>query len=175
MKKLLKVIPLVLILCVTISCQKDQASNSNPLFGAWKVIETATIDNEGQLKNSYDQSSIYLFQDDYYCIVWVQGNKPRNEFIDPWNPTNEEKIKAFDSLIVNAGMYDLEDSVIITYPIIARMPNFVGGKGFYEYKIENDTLVLTMFDELSKTGVRHTWVGKYKFQRTLIRLNRDKD
>jgi hypothetical protein len=105
-------------------------------------------------------------------MVMAQGDEPRNEYEDPWNPSDDEIIKAYNSILVNAGTYELKDSIIITYPIIARVPNFVGGTASYEYKIEGDTLELTWFDEVSKTGVPHPWAGKRKFQRTLMRIKK---
>lgn len=171
MKKLQILVPLVILLSFAVGCQKNEISTSNPLIGVWKVIETATIDAKDELKNSYEHSSLYIFQDDYYCMVMVQGNEPRTEFEDPWNPSDEEIIKAYNSILVNAGTYELKDSIIITYPIIARVPNFVGGSASYEYRIEGDTLELTWFDEVSKTGVPHPWAGKRKFQRMLMRIN----
>ena len=170
MKKLLMIIPLVFLLCVTFGCQQDKINFKNPVIGIWKVVETATVDSEGELKNLYEHSSLYIFQDYYYSMVMELGDEPRTDFVDPWNPTDVEKIKAYNSILVNAGMYELKNSVIITRPIIARVPNFVGGEAYYEYKIEGNTLTLTWFDEVSKTGVPHPLVGKLKFQRTLIRI-----
>jgi len=169
-KKLQIFTPLVILFCFTVGCQQDEVKPLNPLMGIWKVAETATIDPEGQLKNPYEHSSLYIFQDDYYFMVMVLGDEPRTEFVDPWDPTDDEKIEAYNSILVNAGIYEQKNSVIITRPIIARVPNFVGGEAYYEYKIEGNTLTLTWFDEVSKTGVPHPWVGKLKFQRTLIRI-----
>ena len=170
MKKLQIFTPLVILFCFTVSCQQDEAKTLNPLMGIWKVVETVTIDPEGQLKNPYEHSSLYIFQDDYYFMVMVLGDEPRTEFVDPWDPTDDEKIEAYNSILVNAGIYEQKNSVIITRPIIARVPNFVGGEAYYEYKIEGNTLTLTWFDEVSKTGVPHPLVGKLKFQITLIRI-----
>ena len=170
MKKLHKFILLVFLLCFTFSCDKKDIQNSNPLLGAWKVIETATIDSEGEIKNRYEHPSLYIFQEDFYSMVMILGDEPRPEFEDPWNPTADEKIKAYDSILVNAGRYELKESVVITRPIIARVPAFVGGEAFYEYKFEGNTLTLTWFDEVSKKGVPHPWAGKLKFRYTLIRI-----
>ncbi len=145
-------------------------SPSNPLVGVWKVIETAIIDANGNSKTSYEHPSVYIFQDDYYCMVMIQGDEPRTEFENPWNPTEEEIIKAYKSFLVNAGTYELKDSIMTTYPTIARVPNFVGGSASYECKIEGDTLELMMFDEVSKNGIPQPWVGKSKYLRTLIRV-----
>jgi len=54
------------------------------------------------------------------------------EFENPWNPTKEETIEAYMSFLANAGTYDLKDSIMTTYPTIARVPNFVGGSASYE-------------------------------------------
>ncbi|MDH4271058.1 MAG: lipocalin-like domain-containing protein [Candidatus Aminicenantes bacterium] len=107
-------------------------SSANPLVGVWKIIETAIIDANGESKNSCEHPGLYIFQDDYYCMAPIQGDEPRMEFENPWNPTKEETIEAYMSFLANAGTYDLKDSIMTTYPTIARVPNFVGGSASYE-------------------------------------------
>ncbi len=171
MKKIHLVISLIVLLGFAVGCRQKGTSTSNPLIGVWKVIETTTLGTENKTENTYEHPSLFLFQDAYYSMVMILGDEPRAEFEDPWNPTDDEKVSAYNSILVNAGTYKLKDNVLITRPSIARVPNFVGGEAFYEYKIEEDILTLTLFDEVSKKGIPQTWVGKSKFQRTLIRIN----
>ena len=132
MKQRLFIVQIVLLICITASCNADHLKKKNPLIGVWKVIETSVIDSEGESKNLYEHPSLYVFHEEYYCMVMVLGDEAHTEFKDPWSPTCEEKIAAYDSILVNAGTYELRESVIITRPIIARVPNFVGGEAYYD-------------------------------------------
>jgi len=64
----------------------------------------------------------------------------------------------------------LRNSVIITNPIIARVPNFVGGKAYYEYELQDHALTLIMYNEVSREGIPQPWVGRQKYRRVLIRI-----
>lgn len=172
LKQRLFIVQIVLLICITASCNPDYLKKKNPLIGVWKVIETSVIDSEGESKNLYEHPSLYVFYEEYYCMVMVLGDDARTEFKDPWNPTDDEKRAAYDSILVNAGTYELRDSVIITRPIIARVPNFVGGEAYYEYKLQNHALTLIMFNEVSSEGIPQPWVGRQKYRRVLNRINK---
>jgi len=75
--------------------------------------------------------------------MYVPGNKPRALY-KAQEPTNEEKISAFDSLIANTGTYEISGSTLTIHPIVARNPNFMaGGSDKYQFRIEGTTLTLT--------------------------------
>jgi hypothetical protein len=67
-------------------------------------------------------------------------------------------IKAYNSIVVNTGTYELTDTTMITFPIISRVPAFSGGMGVYEFRIESDTLCLTMTEEYAKNGDWASWL-----------------
>lgn len=73
-------------------------------------------------------------------------------------PTDEEKIARFNSLIVNAGSYSIEGSTLTAHPVVARMPDFVGGKLICDIRVDKDTMWLKFVDEYSFDGVQAPWV-----------------
>jgi hypothetical protein len=103
-------------------------------------------------------------------MVWTFGNEPQRPFIARWNPTDAEKIDRFDSLVVNAGTYEIEGQTLIARPLVARIPDFMGGKLICEYHIEKDTMTLKFVDEYSFDGVQAPWVASGGLVLTLKRV-----
>ena len=84
--------------------------------------------------------------------------EPQRFFAERWNPTDTEKIRRFNSLVVNSGTYEIKGSILTAHPIVARIPEFVGGKLICEYRLENDTMRLAFIDEYSYDGIQAPWV-----------------
>ena len=60
-------------------------------------------------------------------------------------PTAEEKVAAFDSLIANAGTYELSGKALTIRPTVARNPGFTGdGFAVYQVRFEGKALWLTI-------------------------------
>ena len=76
--------------------------------------------------------------------MYVASDKERPPYAGA-TPTPEEKVAAFDSLLANAGTYELFAGVLTIKPTIARNPGFSGG-GFATYRVTADgkTLRLTI-------------------------------
>jgi hypothetical protein len=73
----------------------------------------------------------------------VPGNQPRSLFKGE-DPTNEEKIAAYDSFVANSGTYEVTGATLTLHPMVARSPNFMaGGVAKYQLRIEETTLWLT--------------------------------
>ena len=104
-------------------------------------------------------------------MVWVFGAETQRCFAERWNPTDAEKIELFNSLVVNSGKYEIEGSTLTAHPIVARIPDFVGGKLICEYHIEKDTMRLKFVDEYSFDGVQAPWVKSGGLILTLVRID----
>jgi len=77
-------------------------------------------------------------------------------------PTDAEKLAAYDSFIANSGTYEVSGSTLTTRPIVAKNPNFMsGGSVTYTYEIEGDTLRLTL---------TLPWAPENETRYTLVRL-----
>ena len=74
--------------------------------------------------------------------MWVPGNQPRSLF-KGGDPTNEEKVAAYDSFVANSGTYDVAGETLTLHPMVARSPNFMaGGVLKNQFRIEGTTLWL---------------------------------
>jgi len=112
-----------------------------PIEGVWKVTEIV-VTGAGASNVTSPQPSLFIFSRGYYSMMSIPGNRPRALF-KAEEPTNEEKIPAFDSFVANTGRYEATGSSLTTRPILARYPNFMAG-GFdkYQFRIEGNTLWL---------------------------------
>lgn len=72
-------------------------------------------------------------------------------------------IKAYNSIDVNSGTYELTDSTLTTLPLVSRVPAFSGGKAIYALRIESDNLYLTMKEEYSKKGEWARWLDDWNY------------
>lgn len=145
-----------------------QEGHSKEIAGVWQVKE---ITRQGSSAPVTVKSvpSLVIFARSHYSMVWVFGAEDQKVFAKRWQPTDAEKIRRFDSLVVNSGTYELEGNTLIAHPVVARIPDFVGGKLVCEYHIEKDTMTLKFLDEYSFDGVQAPWVASGGLVLTLVR------
>jgi hypothetical protein len=130
---------------------EEAASLEQPLEGAWKAVEVSVTAADTSWTATDLQPSLYIFAAQHYSIMFVPDTEPRQLFSgdDPVlglvEPTDAEKVAAFDSFIANSGTYGVSGSTLTTRPIVAKTPNFMaGGSLTFTYQIEGDTLWLTL-------------------------------
>ncbi|HKZ79337.1 MAG TPA: lipocalin-like domain-containing protein [Pyrinomonadaceae bacterium] len=130
----------LLVLCATVV--SAQSSRKKPIEGAWKVTEiVVTGANASNVPNP--QPGLIIFAQKHYSVMWVPGNQPRSLFKGE-DPTNEEKIAAYDSFVANSGTYEVDGATLTLHPMVARSPNFMaGGVSKLQLRIEGTTLWLT--------------------------------
>lgn len=123
---------------------------ANPLVGVWSV----TVMNAGS-DHAIDpaQPGLYIFTDGYYSAVYSRGADPRPVPAAAFDPTIEEKVAQYDTLIVNTGSYETHGSTITLRPMIAKSPEFVGGHRNMTYQISGNLLTLTLESVVSGDGV----------------------
>jgi Lipocalin-like domain len=130
----------LLVLCATVV--SAQSSKKKPIEGTWKVTEiVVTGANASNVANP--QPGLIIFARKHYSVMWVPGNQPRSLFKGE-NPTDEEKIAAYDSFVANSGTYEVTGATLTLHPMVARSPNFMaGGVSKSQLRIEGTTLWLT--------------------------------
>src|SRR5438552_214128 len=79
--------------------------SSRSLEGAWKVTEIVTTGADSSRVTS-PQPGLLIFTRKHYSIMYVTGNAPRTPY-KAANPTQEEKLAAFDSFVANTGTYEV--------------------------------------------------------------------
>jgi hypothetical protein len=139
------------------------------VVGVWRVREMVRQGGEGKITDK-PFPNIFIFTDRHYSMVWVLGPDAELPFADRWNPTEEEKIRRFDSLVVNSGTYEIKGSTLMAHPIVARIPDFVGGKLICEFLVEDSTMRLKFVDEYSFDGVQAPWIASGGLVLTLARI-----
>ncbi len=132
----------------------DEAAIRKAVEGVWKITEIKVVNTEGETINSQPQPGFYIFTRKHYSAIYTPGMEPRVPFADVWQPTGEEKVAAYDTIIVNTGTYELTESMLITHPLLAKVPGFAGGKASYKYRLDGDNLWLEDSDISSRTGIR---------------------
>ena len=132
--------------------------DAHSIVGVWQIKDFAK-QNGNRLLGDRIIPSLFIFAYRHYCMVWVLSAEPQRAFAEPWHPTDAEKIERFDSLVVNAGTYEIAGSTITAHPIVARIPEFVGGRLVCEYQVEGDSLQLKFVDEYTYDGVQAPWVA----------------
>lgn len=161
---------LLIVLVAMVSCQRAGGPARNPLEGVWKIVEIKTAGPEGEATNSDPQPNLYIFTATHYSMVWVPGRETRKPSAKTWFPTNDEKVKDFDTIIVNSGTYELTDTLLTVRPTAAKTPEYVGGRGIYEYRVEADTLWLNLVDLYSSDEVQDPYVLYYRNPLKLVRV-----
>jgi hypothetical protein len=161
---------LFVALAAMVSCQKSREPAKHPIEGVWRIVEIRNVGPEGETVNPAPQPSLYIFTARHYSMIWVPGREPRQGSAKTWFPTYDEKVKDFETLIVNSGTYDLTDSTLTTHPMVAKTPEYVGGKGVFDYRIVADTLWLTNVDIYSSDGTQDPYIVQYKSPLKLVRV-----
>ncbi len=142
-------------LLVTAACQQtpsaEPATPTNDLVGAWSL--TAVNPGDGSPIIEPSQPGLYIFADGYYSAVYAPGTEPRLKSEVSFQPTPEEMVAQYETIIVNTGTYEISGSTVTFRPIIAKSPGFVGGHQMSTFRVDGDTLVLTATTLVSVDGV----------------------
>jgi len=130
----------LLVLCTTVV--SAQSSTKKTIEGAWKVTEiVVTGANASNVANP--QPGLIIFTQKHYSVMWVPGNQPRSLFKGE-DPTDQEKIAAYNSFVANSGTYEVVGATLTLHPMVSRSPNFMaGGVSKNQLRIEGTTLWLT--------------------------------
>jgi hypothetical protein len=134
MKKLLMILPLVLVLCFTFSCQKAE-----------EVAEEPAVDVEAEDSPSLVGTYIYelegaegmnIWTETHF--IWLLTSKARMPFKGD-EPTETEMASAFTSLTADGGTYTITGpSRITVHRLFSSDPSLVGTEFTFEYEIDGN-------------------------------------
>lgn len=156
-------------LSLGIGCQRAGPTPPGPLEGAWRLSEVRVSGPEGESVDAQPLPGLYTFTREHYSIVRMVGDQLPPDNARIWFPTMAEKARQHDAIIVNAGTYELGDSILTTHPIAAKTPEFIGGRTLYVWKIAADSLWLTTLDIRSRDDVQDPFVSDYRLVIKLVR------
>ena len=115
------------------------ASTPAAIEGAWRVAEF----KPENVVAIGDPASLFLFTAGFYSVMYANVDT-RAAFTKPDAPTDPEKLGAYDSIIANAGTYDIADDTLVIHPVISKHPGFMGGgEDRFLMRSAGDTLWLT--------------------------------
>jgi hypothetical protein len=164
---LLIIVPLLILL---FSCQKTMQPVPKPIEGVWKVVTIHNVLPQGKFTNTNPQPGLFIFTADYYSMVWMPRTVKLPDNTQIWQPTDQEKVDQFNSIIVNSGSYNISDSVLTTIPLVAKTPEFIGGKATYRWSFNKDTLSIAVLNIYSYNNKPDEGAINYPTTLKLLRL-----
>ena len=131
----------------TVSCGQVQAppeldAPAIPLRGVWSIT-TVSPGGSGETIEPA-QSGLVIFTTNHYSAVHSDRADPRPLPKESFNPTTEEKVAQYDTIIVSAGTYDVNGSSIVFRPMVAKSAELVGGELTSDYQIAGELLTITI-------------------------------
>lgn len=126
---------------------EGRANAPDRLPGVWKVIEQA-FRTPGAVwtVNTAPYLSVYMFTQKHYSYMFAPGTGPRRLFAgDPNQPTDGEKVAAYNSFVAGSGTYVLAGSTLTLTAMLHKNPNEMTGAPLkYEVDISSMTLRMTI-------------------------------
>ncbi|HET7697918.1 MAG TPA: lipocalin-like domain-containing protein [Vicinamibacterales bacterium] len=123
------------------------AQSRSPLEGVWKVVELSTrAPGADWTAATPPYLSVYIFTPRHYSYIFAPGAGPRRLFAGgPGQPSDAEKIAAYDSIVAGAGTYTLEGTTLTMTAVLHKNPNEMTGEPIrYSVEIEADRVRMTI-------------------------------
>ena len=151
-----------------IACEPAPQSTSvvveepHPLLGSWEMRELHFVSADTTVSVTPAQPGLFLLTEDHYAFMWTPTREARVPFEVLAQPTDEEILTGFRSVVFNAGTYSLSDSLLTTTAQIAKVPGFEGGIQYFNFDVADDRLELTRYDETYPDGTKPAWSGTWQ-------------
>lgn len=125
------------------------AGRSSPVDGAWVV--TSLQSPAGDTIEPAGPSQL-IFSDGHYSAVYTIGVANRQESAIAFEPTDQEKVAHYDTLLVNSGTYEVDGNRLRMRPTVAKSPEFIGGSSTWKYSVAGDTISATIIELVAANG-----------------------
>ncbi|RJF95767.1 lipocalin-like domain-containing protein [Noviherbaspirillum saxi] len=121
-------------------------STTNELWGRWLVVSWEQQYADGRVERPMgDQLEgfiDYTSDGNMTCMI-SRKDRARFEKGGQWNAPDEEKARAYDSMLFYAGRYRVDGQTIVHMVDISLFPNWKGGEQKREFQFQPDgTLAL---------------------------------
>ena len=119
------------------------AQSKTSLVGVWKAVE---VTHGGpQAVTIKPGPNLTMFSAKHYSRIDVQTDKPRPVVANPSGASAEELRQSWGPLVAEGGSYECTDELITLKPVVSKNPAAMAGASIvYAYKLEGDTLTLTV-------------------------------
>jgi len=145
----------VAVLITVVACQTPQSTESvsppNELYGVWSLVAIEPGDESPVVDPS--QPGLYIFAERHYSAVFTLGGDARAKAAISFQPTPEEMVAQYETIIVNTGTYEISGDTVRFTPVLAKSPGFVGGYQVSAFRVEGDTLFLSQDEMVAVDGV----------------------
>ena len=124
-----------------------RAQSRSPLEGVWKILEVSSrLPGADWTVATPPYLSVYIFTPKHYSYMFAPGVGPRRLFAgDPNQPSEAEKIAAYDSIVASSGTYILEGTTLTMTAIIHKNPNEMTGEPLrYTVAVESNRMRMTI-------------------------------
>lgn len=120
-------------------------SEESPFVGGWLLVETTKATPDSTWTDSTPPVGLYVFADQHFSLMLVDADEPRSLFPEGGTAaaSDEQRLRAYDPFIADAGTYRFNDSILTTQNIIAKVPNVMRHEIIHRYRIVGDSLWLT--------------------------------
>lgn len=152
--------------------QKTASVDRAQFEGAWRLVGAQSVSVGGKASDNPTQESLVIFADGHYSITVAFGDKRAAPYATRWSGTDAERLARISSVVVNAGTYEATPSALVTRPLFALVPEFVGGRQEYQYELSGNRLTLRQTNLVSSDAVQNPSI--VKGERTVYMLERIK-
>lgn len=146
-----------------------QINLSDDLVGSWSVDEIHYLYKDTTYKQIGIHYGRFLFTKNRYAVMYNPRLEKRKSFKNLSNPTPQEIIEGFKSVVFNSGSWQINKDQIITQANIAKVPGFEGGKQYYKYILTDNILEMILYDETYPNGKKPDWYQKVKVKFRMIK------
>jgi hypothetical protein len=124
------------------------SSNTNELFdGQWQVLAWEQVYDDGrrELPMGEQLEGFIRYSPDGRMVCMIsRADRARFELGGQWNAPDEEKARAYDSMLCYAGRYRVEGDTVTHLVDMSLFPNWKGGEQKRRFALRPDgTLELT--------------------------------
>ncbi len=160
----------ILLLVMAVMALSFSSKNKLSIDGTWSVAEVQTVKSDGTFMSTFPKESEVIFSHPYYSFDWTSHVST----LRSWSMPDSTKLIRFNQSIINAGTYELADSILATKATFALNPMFVNGLAKFKCSFIGDTLVLTGLSLISADLIPHPiYAGGSHIVNKLIKI-RDK-
>lgn len=110
------------------------------LEGTWRPVQAMVTRGDSTVTQD-EEPTLYIFTPTHFAVMGTVGG-PRTLY-HTLDPTDEEKLSAFNSFWGNMGTYEVAGDSLTMHIVFARNPNYMaGGYRVSRFRVAGDTLWL---------------------------------
>jgi hypothetical protein len=142
MRRLIPLIVLAVAAASFVAFRPAATIDASAVEGAWKTVHVTATNDEGTTETEITQPSLTIFTGGYWASFRIGGGQePREMF--PEDPTDEQRLEAFQRYNANAGTYEVKGYEIHTKLLMHRNPNAMAAQNenISTFEMDGDALV----------------------------------